>query len=96
MGLQEVLRKLQSDAAVIHSMGVKSLSVFGSVARGEARIDSDVDLLVEFALPVGLFAFIRLQRHLEALLGCRVDLVTPDALRPEFRKQIEDEALRAA
>jgi predicted nucleotidyltransferase len=76
--------------------GVQSLAVFGSVARDEARADSDVDLLVEFNRPTGLFGLAELQRHLEELLGRKVDLVTFDALRPEMKQGILDEAIRAA
>src|SRR5450759_5624384 len=54
--------------------GVQSLALFGSVARDEASSTSDVDLLVEFNRPVGLFGLFALQNHLEALLGCAVDL----------------------
>lgn len=50
--------------------GVARLALFGSVACDEARQDSDVDLLVEFDRPVGLFRFMELQSHLEDLLGC--------------------------
>jgi predicted nucleotidyltransferase len=52
-------------------------------------------LLVEFERPVGLFTFIRLKLYLENLLGRRVDLVTPAALRPELRQQILQEAIHA-
>ena len=43
-----------------------------------------LSLLVEFSAPVGLFEFVRLRRFLEEILGARVDLVTPDALKPQF------------
>ncbi len=82
------------DELVAH--GVRALFVFGSVARDEARSDSDVDLLVEFDGPVGMLAFVSLKRFLESLLHARVDLVTWDALRPEMREQVTREALRAA
>jgi len=75
---------------------VQSLSIFGSVARDEAGPDSDIDLLVEFDRPVGLFAFVRTKQYLEQILGSRVDLVTPDALRREFRESVLREAVRAA
>jgi predicted nucleotidyltransferase len=74
---------------------VASLSVFGSAARNRLRKQSDIDLLVEFERPVGLFTFIRLKLYLENLLGRRVDLVTPAALRPELRQQILQEAIHA-
>jgi predicted nucleotidyltransferase len=75
--------------------GVRSLAVFGSTARDEARPDSDVDILVNFAPPVGLFEFVRVQMLLENLLGRTVDLVTVDALRPTMRAQILAEAVYA-
>ena len=55
-----------------------SLFLFGSVARNEAKASSDVDLLVEFSQPVGLFTLARLQIYLEKLLGCAIDLGTLD------------------
>ena len=73
--------------------GVKSLALFGSVARNEARLDSDVDLLVEFSRPVGLFGLFRLQDHLEKLLGCPVDLGTPASLKPRIRTQVLTERI---
>lgn len=75
---------------------VASLSLFGSVARDEAGPDSDVDLLVEFSQPVGLFDFIGLQQRLEAILGCKVDLGTPRSLKPRIKDQILKEAIHVA
>ena len=75
---------------------MRSLDLFGSVARNEARADSDVDLLVEFERPIGLFHFFRVQRRLEELLGARVDLVMRDAVKPQLRERIFAEAIRAA
>lgn len=68
--------------------GVKSLALFGSVARNEAHPDSDVDLLVEFDRPVGLFGLFALQDYLETLLGCPVDLGTQRSLKPRLREQV--------
>ena len=93
---EAVLRCLRRNAGELRSFGVRSLCLFGSVARGEDESGSDVDLLVEFAAPVGLFTFIRLQHHLEGLLGRRVDLVTLEAIRPQMRDRIQAEAIRAA
>ncbi len=62
---------------------VESLAIFGSVARNEATDGSDIDVLVRFkkGKPIGLFEFVRFQRFLSDILGCPVDLVTPEALR---------------
>ena len=70
--------------------GIKELAVFGSVVRGESRSDSDIDVLVEFQPGVrnGLFAFVRLQQELEAILGRNVDLVPKDGLKPIIREHV--------
>ena len=80
----------------IRRYGVSHLAVFGSLARGEDRPDSDVDVLVEFSVPVGLFEFVRVQRCLARLLGRSVDLATPDAIRKEMRETILQEATYVA
>jgi hypothetical protein len=77
--------------------GVASLELFGSAARGEAGGHSDIDLLVEFASPVGLFDFFRLQHWLEEVLGVeKVDLIEKEALHPALREGILKEAVRVA
>lgn len=69
--------------------------VFGSTVRAEARNDSDVDILVRFDKSRGLFAFVKTKLALEAALGGRtVDLVHLDALRPEYRAQVEQERVK--
>ncbi len=93
MDLQQVSARLAERSRALSQLGVKSLAVFGSVARNEATTGSDVDLLVEFARPIGLFEFVHVKNYLEQVLGCRVDLVTPDALRPEMRDRILKEAV---
>ncbi len=80
----------------LRALGVRSLSIFGSVARDQAGPESDVDLLVEFNRPVGYFHLFDVQDRLEALLGCKVDLITRGGLRPEMRDGILAEAVRAA
>jgi predicted nucleotidyltransferase len=76
--------------------GVKSLSLFGSVARDEATSISDVDVIVEFSRPVGYFGLFALQDHLEKMLGCSVDLGTPDSLKPRVRERMMGELIRVA
>ena len=96
MERDQVLALLKSRRRQLKKYGIHSLSVFGSVARGEARKNSDVDILVDFEKPVGLFEYARLKMYLEGVLGREVDLVTPEALRTEMREEILREAIRAA
>jgi predicted nucleotidyltransferase len=72
---------------------VRALKLFGSVARGEARPGSDVDVLVDFSEPVGLFVLLDLRRHLSEILGEPVDLGTEGSLRPRARDAILGEAI---
>lgn len=95
MERDQVLALLKSRRRQLKRYGIHSLSVFGSVARGEARKNSDVDILVDFEKPVGLFEYARLKMYLESILGSEVDLVTPEALRKELREDILREAIRA-
>jgi predicted nucleotidyltransferase len=93
----EILGKLRADKAALDRFGVKSIAVFGSVARGEGGAKSDVDILVEYredATP-GLFEFVGLKHHLEDVLGRKVDLATPDALHPALKDDILKETVYA-
>jgi predicted nucleotidyltransferase len=71
---------------------VLRLRIFGSVARGEERPDSDLDLIVDFENPKGLLALIRLERSLTELFGRPVDLVTEPGLSPYIRDAVLDSA----
>lgn len=92
----DALRILSENRERLREFSVKSLAIFGSVARDEANDASDIDILVDFDKPVGLFNFLNLQRYLGEILGCRVDLATRAALRKEFRDEILREAINAA
>ncbi|MBI5191221.1 MAG: nucleotidyltransferase family protein [Nitrospirae bacterium] len=89
----EILR--QHEDELRRQFGVKRIGVFGSFARGEQTKMSDVDVLVEFDRPVGLFEFIGLEMHLEGLLGRKVDLVTKNALKPYIKDRILEEVMYA-
>ncbi|MHB8732543.1 MAG: nucleotidyltransferase family protein [bacterium] len=94
--LADVLRILHEHNADIKRFGVSGMSLFGSVARDEARPESDVDILVEFEKPVDLFTLVQLGNHLERLLERPVDLVTPGGLTERLRERIRAELVRAA
>jgi predicted nucleotidyltransferase len=95
MKQDEVLKLLTAHRKEMQALGVQSLAVFGSVVHAEAGPDSDIDILVEFAKPVGFFAFLEVKEQLEKLLGCSVDLVTRNALHPRLRDEILNEAVYA-
>jgi predicted nucleotidyltransferase len=91
-----VLRIIAENREELARFGVKSLAIYGSVARDEAGTESHVDLLVEFSKPVGLFGFVELKEYLERILGRPVDLGTPRSLREEIREEVLRESVRAA
>jgi len=94
MNRQQVLQALAAAKPVLaERYGVTRLALFGSTARGEARPDSDVDIVVGFDGPATSARYFGVQFYLEDELGCAVDLVTEKALRPELRPYFEREAV---
>ncbi len=94
MNRQDILDRLRSDApALRRRYSVKSLAVFGSIARGDDRDGSDVDVLVTFEGRATFDNFMGLKLDLEDLLERRVDLLTPRCLRPEMRAEIDREGI---
>ena len=90
-GTLRALREHRQELA--DGFAVQSLALFGSVSRGDAGMASDVDLLVEFAQPIGLLHLSRTAVFLEQILGRRVDLVLRRALLPELRESVLAEAV---
>jgi uncharacterized protein len=86
---QRLRRRRHDVIAAAAAHGVSGLHVFGSVARGEDRPDSDVDLLADLPPGISLFGLGRLQAELEAILGARVDLVQLQDLKPDVRARID-------
>ena len=94
MNRSEVLEILsRSKPTLVARYGVARIALFGSTARGTARPDSDIDILVAFDGPATSERYFGVQFLLEDLLGRPVDLVTDKALRPELRPFIEKEAV---
>jgi predicted nucleotidyltransferase len=97
MRRDEVLDRIAGAQPQLRRLHVRSLSLYGSVARDTSSTTSDIDIIVEFDdSPVTLFDFVALQQFLEQLLGRPVDLVERDAIRPELRDIILAEEVRAA
>ncbi|MCB0094417.1 MAG: nucleotidyltransferase family protein [Caldilineaceae bacterium] len=90
----ETLQRLSAHREELHQQfGVTSLVLFGSTARDTVSAASDVDLLVEFDRPTGLFGLLRLQFYLEELLGCSVDVGTFEGLKPRIRDRVMAESI---
>ncbi len=89
----QTVRRIQEQLAPHRAMlaadyDVKRLGIFGSVVHGDATPQSDVDMLVEFTKPVGMFRFLDLEEALSHLLGSKIDLVTKGALKTLIRDEI--------
>jgi predicted nucleotidyltransferase len=92
--LQQVLNTLHQHEADLRKRGVCHAAVFGSVAKGEAGIQSDIDVLVELdpQYPMGLFEYARVKLYIAELLGGSADIVNRKTLKP----LLKDEILRSA
>jgi hypothetical protein len=75
------------------SYGVSEIGIFGSYVKNRQNQNSDIDILVSFEKPIGLFAFVRLKNELSSLFECKVDLVMKTALKPRICKNILTEVL---
>lgn len=91
-----ILKKIRDELPYLRTQfKIKRLGLFGSCVRGEQTGKSDIDILVEFDEPVGFFKFIALEDYLSDRLGAKVDLVTPDALKPLIKPHILEETVFA-
>ncbi|WP_027340822.1 nucleotidyltransferase family protein [Halonatronum saccharophilum] len=90
---EEVERKLKELKPFLkREYKVKRLGIFGSYARGEAREDSDIDILIELSASIG-WEFLDLKDFLEDYLNTEVDLVTMDALKPQLKDSILEDVV---
>lgn len=93
MNKDQIIATLRADMPYLQKKyGVQRLGLFGSYARGEQHGASDVDLIAEFAQPVGI-RFVEFVEHMERLLGRRADVLTPTGVigirNPKIAKTIE-------
>jgi uncharacterized protein len=93
MKKEQVLMILTNHHKSLKDLDVKSLELFGSVARNEAIEDSDVDFLVEFSNEAGFFELLNLKYFLENILGCKVDLGMKNCLRKEIKESVLKDAI---
>lgn len=94
MTRSELLQNRRADILrIAKSHGIKDLRVFGSVSRGQDRADSDVDLLVRLDSDRSLLDMVAFKQDVEDILGCKVDVVTEEAVSPYIREQVLRDAL---
>ena len=95
--LAAILDRLRAHEAELRARGVIHVAVFGSVARDEGRVDSDVDLLVDLTPDVAadFFAYAGVADDLESIVGRDVDVARQDRLRPHVRPSAEAQAVYA-
>lgn len=93
----EVIATLRAHKAELRAAGIRHLSLFGSVARGDAGAGSDVDLVAELdpEAHIGLFALAALERRLAELVGHPVDLLPEPVEKPRLRARIQQDRLVA-
>ena len=91
--IKEIIR--QHKEILEKKFKVKKIGVFGSYVRGEENKKSDLDVLVEFKKPVGIFAFMNLEEYLEKQIGIKIDLVSKGALKTHIGKRILKEVIYA-
>ncbi len=90
----EIIKVLKDEMPYLEKQfGVSTLSLFGSYSKGNQKATSDVDILVTFNRVVDLFDFIRLENYLSENLGCRVDLVLKESLKPRIKDAVLTEAV---
>lgn len=89
MGFDEFLKEKREEILrIAHGHGARNVRLFGSVARGEAKPGSDVDVLVEMKPGRSLLDIIAIKQDLEDLLGRKVDVVTEAAVSPYIRDAV--------
>ncbi|MGA9626161.1 MAG: nucleotidyltransferase family protein [Bryobacteraceae bacterium] len=95
--LDDILETLRAHEGELRRFGVSHAAVFGSVARGEARVDSDIDVLVELDQdrPMGIFEYARLKLYIDEILNGAADVVNRRTIKPLLRDSILRGAVHA-
>ncbi len=88
MTKEDIKRALLSNKKILRKYKVNKIGIFGSFATGRTKKKSDVDLLVEFEDMIDLFDFVHLNDEIQQILKSKVDLVTPDTIKPYIKPRI--------
>jgi predicted nucleotidyltransferase len=94
---EEIIATLRAHEVELHRLGVRHAALFGSVARGEGKRTSDIDILIELdpQAPVGLFEYVGITQYLADLFPVRVEVANRSSLKPLVRPSVERDALYA-
>ena len=97
MNRQDVIAILLEHRDALRARGVRHAALFGSVARGEARADSDLDIMIDLDpdAKIGVFKYAGIRRYISELFASPVDVVDCNSLRPHVRPSAENDAIYA-
>jgi predicted nucleotidyltransferase len=97
MDRDEIIGKLKAAEADLRARGVVHAALFGSRARGDARPDSDIDIMIDIApeAPIGVWEYAGLKRYIASLFDGPVDVIDREALKPYVRPPAESDAVYA-
>ena len=97
MDRQAIIARLRENEAALRAHGVAHAALFGSRARGDARPDSDTDIVIEIdpEAPVGIYEYVRIKEYIANLFDGKVDVVDREGLKPYVRPAATSDAIYA-